>query len=66
MERKDRIDAFGAASLVTFSLVLAFGQVIIKVGNEGFGPVFFAGLRSVISVAFLLGWPWGCASASSS
>ncbi|MBY6152505.1 DMT family transporter [Vannielia litorea] len=56
MERKDRIDAFGAASLVGFSLLLGFGQVIIKVGNEGFGPVFFAGLRSVLSLAVLLLW----------
>ncbi|SIN97669.1 DMT family transporter [Vannielia litorea] len=56
MERKDRIDAFGAASLVGFSLLLGFGQVIIKVGNEGFGPVFFAGMRSALSLGFLLIW----------
>ncbi|MCO6382432.1 MAG: DMT family transporter [Vannielia sp.] len=56
MERKDRIDAFGAASLVAFSLLLGFGQVIIKVGNGGFGPVFFAGMRSILSLVFLLLW----------
>lgn len=58
MERKDRIDAFGVASLVTFSLVLGFGQVIIKVGNEGFGPVFFAAMRSIVSIFVLAGWMW--------
>lgn len=56
MERKERIDSFGAVTLVTFSLVLGFGQVLIKLGNGGFGPVFFAGMRSVLSLVFLLVW----------
>jgi len=56
MERKEAIDAFGAVSLVGFSLVLALGQVMIKLGNEGFGPVWFAGMRSVLSLALLLAW----------
>ena len=56
MERKDGIDAFGAVALIGFSMVLGFNQVIIKVVNEGFQPVFWAGLRSVIAVACLWGW----------
>ena len=40
MVRKDRIDAFGAVSLVGFSLLLGFNQVVIKVVNEGMQPVF--------------------------
>ena len=47
MVRKDRIDAFGAVSLVGFSLLLGFNQVVIKVVNEGMQPVFWAGLRSL-------------------
>ena len=53
MARKDRIDGFGAASLVVFSLVLAVNQVAIKLSNAGFQPVFSAGLRSLLAVGFV-------------
>ncbi len=56
MERKDRIDAFGAISLVGFGIVLAFNQVVVKLGNGGFQPVFMAGIRSVGALAVLLLW----------
>jgi drug/metabolite transporter (DMT)-like permease len=56
MERKDRIDTFGAISLVVFSLLLAVNQVIVKLGNAGFQPVFMAGVRSVGALAVLLLW----------
>jgi drug/metabolite transporter (DMT)-like permease len=56
MPRKDRIDAAGAAGLVGFALLLAFNQVIIKVVNGGFQPVFFAGLRSGLAILFIYGW----------
>ncbi len=56
MDRKDRIDAFGAVSLTGFSLLLAVNQVVIKLVNEGLQPVFFAGLRSAIALACL--WAW--------
>ncbi len=46
MERKDRIDAFGATSLLIFSFVLGLNQVFVKMVNAGFSPVFQAGLRS--------------------
>ena len=42
--------AFGASSLVLFSLVLAVNQVAIKLSNDGFQPVFSAGLRLVSRV----------------
>jgi len=45
MERKDRVDTFGAVSLIAFSALLAFNQVVIAVVNEGLQPVFFAGVR---------------------
>lgn len=56
MERKDKMDAFGAVSLVAFGVVLAFNQVVVKLGNTGFQPVFMAGIRSVGAVLVLLIW----------
>lgn len=56
MDRKSHMDAFGATALVAFALHLAFNQVVIKVTNGGFGPVFAAGLRSVGAVVVLLIW----------
>ena len=55
MDRKPRIDAFGAASLTAFSLLLAWNQVLIKQLNEGLQPVFFAGARSVAAAAVIWG-----------
>ncbi|MGA0923786.1 MAG: DMT family transporter [Lutimaribacter sp.] len=56
MERKDHIDAIGVISLVGFATVLAFNQVVIKVGNTGFQPVFMAGIRSFGALFVLLAW----------
>ncbi len=56
MERKDRIDTFGALSLTGFSLMLAFNQVVIAVVNDGLQPVFFAGLRSAGALLCMLLW----------
>ena len=56
VQRKAQIDAFGAVSLVVFSGVLGFNQVVIKVVNGGFQPVFGAGLRSVGALLVLLIW----------
>ncbi len=54
MERKDHIDTFGAVALTLFALHLGFNQVVIKVTNGGFGPIFFAGLRSLGAVLVVL------------
>ena len=56
MERKDHIDAFGAAALIGFALLLAFNQVVIKVTNGGLQPVFFAGLRSLGAIFCIYAW----------
>lgn len=56
MDRKSHIDAFGAASLVGFSMLLGVNQVIIKVVNGGLQPVFFAGLRSLGAIFCV--WLW--------
>ncbi|WP_425098522.1 DMT family transporter [Tropicibacter sp. S64] len=56
MERKDRMDLAGAAGMVAFAAMLALNQVVIKVTNGGFGPVFGAGLRSLLAVGVLLIW----------
>ncbi len=49
MERKDRIDAFGGAVLLSFSLLMGLNQVMIKLVNAGLQPVFQAGLRSAFA-----------------
>jgi drug/metabolite transporter (DMT)-like permease len=56
MPRKDRIDAFGATSLVLFSALFGFNQVVIKTVNEGIQPVFAAGLRSAGAIPLILLW----------
>lgn len=56
MDEKRAIDGFGATALVGFALVLAINQVVIKVTGGGFGPVFQAGLRSVLGLVVLLIW----------
>ena len=54
MDKKDRIDAFGATLLVCFSVLLGFNQVLIKLINAGLSPAFQAGLRSVCAVGPVL------------
>ena len=56
MPRRDKIDAAGAAGLIGVSLLLAFNQVLVKVINTGLQPVFFAGLRSALSVVCIYAW----------
>jgi drug/metabolite transporter (DMT)-like permease len=56
VERKTRIDAFGAISLTGFALFLALNQIIIKLVNQGLQPVFFAGARSALAVMCLTAW----------
>ena len=56
MERKSQIDTFGAVALIAFALNLAFNQVVIKVTNGGFNPVFAAGLRSLGAIVVLIIW----------
>jgi len=56
MTPKSNVDAFGAICLISFSLLLAFNQVVIKVTNGGLQPVFFAGLRSAGAVVCIYLW----------
>lgn len=53
---RDGLDAFGAAALTGFALLLAFNQVVIAVGGDGWQPVFMAALRS-LGAALVL-WLW--------
>ena len=50
------MDTIGAAALIAFAFLLSFNQVVIKVVNEGFGPIFSAGLRSLGAVIVLYFW----------
>lgn len=54
MDKKDRVDAFGATLLVGFSMLLGFNQVLIKLVNAGLAPVFQAGLRSACAAGPIL------------
>jgi drug/metabolite transporter (DMT)-like permease len=56
--RKDRIDAPGAAALVTFALLMGLNQVLIKVVNAGLAPAFQAGLRSACALPLVLLFAW--------
>ncbi len=58
MDRRDRMDMAGAAGLTVFASLLAFNQVVIKLTNTGIGPIFGAGLRSVLAVGVLGLWVW--------
>ena len=56
MLAKKGVDAQGIVFLVGLSLLLAFNQIVIKVTNQGFQPVFAAGIRSLGGL--LIGWVW--------
>ncbi|WP_435259044.1 DMT family transporter [Thioclava sp. FR2] len=56
--QKDRLDGFGAVSLIGVTLLLAVNQVIVVEVNKGLQPVFFAGLRSAMSVFAVGLWMW--------
>ncbi|GAA4217253.1 drug/metabolite transporter (DMT)-like permease [Sagittula marina] len=56
MKRKDSLDLNGVVGLVGFAVVLAFNQVVIKLMNGGFGPVFGAGVRSLLALVVLGLW----------
>ena len=56
MQRKPHMDLFGASLLITFAAIMGFNQVVISVGNEGWQPIFFAGIRSFLGIFCL--WIW--------
>lgn len=56
MARRERLDLAGAMALASVTLLFAANQIIIKITNEGLQPVFFAGVRSVLAVGFILAW----------
>lgn len=51
-----KIDFSGAVWLTGFAIFLAFNQVVIKITNGGFGPIFLAGLRSLGAAVVLGAW----------
>ena len=47
------IDLKGSGYLIFLSMLLASNQIAIKVGNQGFDPVFMAAARSQIDLLAL-------------
>ncbi|MEM7209116.1 MAG: DMT family transporter [Pseudomonadota bacterium] len=58
MERKDRVDLFGAIMLVATSATYGLNQALIKIVNGGLQPVFQAGLRSLFAILPILIFAW--------
>ena len=58
MDTRQDMDGKGAGILIGIFLLLAVNQVVIKVTNQGFQPVFGAGLRSLGGVLVLGLWMW--------
>ncbi len=56
MARKSHVDLIGAVALTAFALNFGFNQVVVKVSNGGFQPVFMAALRSIGGLAILVIW----------
>ncbi len=50
------VDLKGSGYLIFLSMLLASNQIAIKVGNQGFDPVFMAATRSLIGLLALLVW----------
>ncbi len=58
MDRKPNLDVIGVAAMLSFAVLFAFNQVVIKVTIEGIQPIFAAGLRSAIGFGALALWMW--------
>jgi len=43
LEKKEKIDLFGAVALISLSALLGLNHVVIKVVNTGLNPVFLQG-----------------------
>ncbi len=56
MARKDRLDAPGVAALFLSAALFSFNQITIAWVTEGLQPVFYAGLRSLMAIPFVLIW----------
>ncbi|WP_299297709.1 DMT family transporter [uncultured Tateyamaria sp.] len=56
MNRKSNVDLIGAVALTAFALNFGLNQVVVKVSNGGFQPVFMAALRSIGGAVILLAW----------
>ena len=50
------LDLAGVWMLLGLALIFGTNNLLIKLGNEGLQPVFFASMRSFLAVAALIGW----------
>lgn len=56
MHQKAEIDSLAAGLLIGLAFLFGFNQVTIKIVNQGFNPVYAAGLRSVIATLAIVIW----------
>ncbi|MEP5152625.1 DMT family transporter [Planktotalea sp.] len=58
MDRKTSLDGIGLFAIVSFAVLIAFNQVVVKTTLVGIQPVFSAALRSLIGLMALGVWMW--------
>ncbi len=50
------LDLAGVWMLLGLAMLFGANNLLIKLGNEGLQPVFFAAMRSLLAVSALIGW----------
>jgi drug/metabolite transporter (DMT)-like permease len=56
IERRDAIDAFAAGTMLLLTFSWGLNQVLIKVSNAGYNPVFLTFGRSALAALLIYGW----------
>jgi len=56
LERRDAVDAFAVATMLLLTFSWGLNQVLIKVGNVGYNPVFLSFGRSALAAALVFAW----------
>src|SRR5690606_246996 len=56
VERRDAIDAFAVGTMVLLTFSWGLNQVLIKVANTGYNPVFLTFGRSALAALLVYAW----------
>src|SRR5690606_2080822 len=59
LDRRDAIDGFAAATMVLLTMSWGLNQVLIKVSNVGYNPVFQTVGRSALATVLVFRWGHG-------